>query len=154
MRVLYYHQHFSTPQGASGIRSYQMAQALIKQGHRVTMVCGSCKGGITGLTEPFLRGMREGLVNGIWVIEFELPYSNYDNLWQRSLTFLRFAVRSINVLFQQKYDLIFASSTPLTAGIPGIVGRWFLNKPVVVILGVLWHELPSAGGLIRHPIIF
>lgn len=153
MRVLYYHQHFSTPQGASGIRSYQMAQALIKQGHRVTMVCGSCKGGITGLTEPFRRGMREGLVNGIWVIEFELPYSNYDNLWQRSLTFLRFAVRSINVLFQQKYDLIFASSTPLTAGIPGIVGRWFLNKPFVFEVRDLWPELPRAMGVIRHPII-
>ena len=41
MKILYFHQHFSTPKGSTGIRSYAMAQALLRQGHQVTMVCGS-----------------------------------------------------------------------------------------------------------------
>ena len=75
MKVLYFHQHFSTPSGASGIRSYEMALRLIARGHQVTMVCGSYSGGETGLTEPFSKGVRRGIVNGIEIIEFDLSYS-------------------------------------------------------------------------------
>jgi hypothetical protein len=70
MRVLYFHQHFSTPQGSAGIRSYEMARALVARGHQVTMVCGSYGVGKTGLTSAFLNGMRRGVVDGIAVVEF------------------------------------------------------------------------------------
>ncbi len=46
MRVLYFHQHFCTPRGAAGIRSYEMARRLVHHGHAVTMVCGSYAGAI------------------------------------------------------------------------------------------------------------
>lgn len=153
MRVLYYHQHFSTPQGSSGLRSYHMAKALVKKGHQVTMVCGSYQGASSGLAGSFNHGHRVGLVEGLTVVEFELPYSNYDNFWRRSWTFLRFAWRSIGVLFEQDYDLIFATTTPLTAGIPGIIGRWLLGKPFVFEVRDLWPELPKAMGVIRNPLV-
>ena len=38
MRVLYIHQHFSTPSGTTSIRSYEMALRLIARGHEVIMV--------------------------------------------------------------------------------------------------------------------
>ena len=56
MKVIYFHQHFSTPRGATAIRSYQMARALIAAGHEVTMVCGSYSGGETGLETEFYQG--------------------------------------------------------------------------------------------------
>lgn len=56
MRVIYFHQHFSTPKGMVGIRSYEMARRLIARGHQVTMVCGSYGGGQTGLDVPFSKG--------------------------------------------------------------------------------------------------
>ena len=96
MKVLYFHQHFSTPQGSTGIRSYQMAQELIRQGHQVTMVCGSYGGGKTGLEFPFETGRRRGEVDGIEVIEFDLTYSNNDGLAKRAGTFLKFALKSIS----------------------------------------------------------
>ena len=68
MKVLYFHQHFSTPLGASGTRSYEMALRLILRGHKVTMVCGSYDGGVTGLSNPFKKGLRKGFINGIKVI--------------------------------------------------------------------------------------
>ena len=71
MKILYFHQHFSTPKGAAGIRSYAMAQSLIRNGHQVTMVCGSFGNGQTGLTDAFVNGMRRGEVEGIDIIEFE-----------------------------------------------------------------------------------
>ncbi len=153
MKVLYFHQHFSTPSGAAGIRSYAMALRLISRGHQVTMVCGSYKGGETGLAKPFMKGVRRGIVDGIDVIEFDLSYSNKDGFVRRTTTFVKFALRSIGVAFREKYDLVFATTTPLTAGIPGILARWFRSKPFVFEVRDLWPELPRAMGIIRNPIV-
>ena len=151
MRVLYYHQYFSTPRGAGGIRSYQFARRLIERGHQVTMVCGSCYS--CGFSGEFHRGKREGLVDGIKVIEFNLPYSNYYSLMRRSFTFLRFALQSAFIPSAQNYDVMFASSTPLTAGIPGIVTRLYSNKPFVFEVRDLWPELPREMGVITNPVV-
>jgi len=94
MKVLYFHQHFSTPKGSAGIRSYEMARALVARGHEVTMVCGSYGAGKTGLGAPFERGVRRGAVDGIEIVEFDLRYSNRDRFIRRALTFLKFALRS------------------------------------------------------------
>jgi len=153
MKVLYFHQHFSTPEGAAGTRSFEMASALIKAGHQVTMVCGSFGGGKTGLTNSFVKGMRKGVVNNIEVIEFELPYSNHDGLLKRTGVFLKFALKSVKVALTEQYDLLFATSTPLTAGIPGIFARWLRGKRFVFEVRDLWPELPREMGVITNPII-
>lgn len=154
MKILYFHQHFSTPKGSTGIRSYAMAQALIRNGHQVTIVCGSgSNSGQTGLTHTFKRGMRRGLVDGIEIIEFELPYSNSFSFLKRALIFLSFALKSIKVAFTEQYDVLFATTTPLTAGIPGIFAKWLRRKPFVFEVRDLWPELPKAMGVIKNPIV-
>jgi len=153
MKILYFHQHFSTPKGSAGIRSYAMAQSLIRNGHQVTMVCGSFGAGQTGLTQPFNKGMRRGMVDGIDIIEFELPYSNALSFLKRILIFLSFAFKSIKVALTEQYDVVFATTTPLTAGIPGIFAKWFRRKPFVFEVRDLWPELPKAMGVIKNPIV-
>jgi len=153
MRVLYFHQHFSTPQGSAGIRSYEMARALVARGHQVTMVCGSYGVGKTGLTSAFLKGMRRGVVDGIEVVEFELVYSNHDSLLRRAGTFFKFAMRSVKLALTEPYDLLFATSTPLTAGIPGIVARWLRGSRFVFEVRDLWPELPRDMGVIKNPVV-
>jgi glycosyltransferase involved in cell wall biosynthesis len=153
MKVLYFHQHFSTPDGAAGIRSYEMARHLIKKGHKVLMVCGSYQGAASGLSVPFKHGSRRGMVNNIEVLEFELPYSNSDSFMKRSLLFIRFAMKSIKVALREKYDLVFATTTPLTVGIPGIFARWLRFKPFVFEVRDLWPELPKAMEMITNPLV-
>lgn len=153
MKVLYFHQHFVTPHGAGAIRSYAMARRLIERGHRVTMVCGSFTGGNTGLSGPYEDGMRRGWVDGIDVVELDLAYSNHDGLVKRSLTFMKFALRSVMLALREPFDLVFATTTPLTAGIPGIAARWLRGKPFVFEVRDLWPELPRAMGVIRNPVL-
>ncbi|MFE2008528.1 glycosyltransferase family 4 protein [Pseudomonas guariconensis] len=153
MRVLYFHQHFSTPKGATGIRSYEMAKRLVAEGHQVTMVCGSYGGGNTGLDGQFVSGRRSGQVDGISVIEFDLAYTNSDGFLKRTVSFLKFALRSIQVALTEQYDLVFATTTPLTAGIPGILARWLRGKPFVFEVRDLWPELPKAMGIITNPVV-
>jgi glycosyltransferase involved in cell wall biosynthesis len=153
MKVIYFHQHFSTPKGSAGIRSYEMARRLLARGHQVTMVCGSYGGGETGLSQLFVGGRRRGTVDGIDIIEFDLAYSNTDGFVKRGLTFVKFALRSIGLAFTEKYDVLFATTTPLTAGIPGIFARWLHGKPFVFEVRDLWPELPRAMGVIRNPLV-
>lgn len=153
MHILYFHQHFSTPRGAAGIRSYQMARRLVENGHEVTMVCGSYGQGKTGLDAPFERGRRSGIVDGIHVVEFDLAYSNSDGFLKRSLVFAKFAFGSIGLAMSRRYDIAFATTTPLTAGIPGIFARWLRGKTFVFEVRDLWPELPRAMGVIRNPLV-
>lgn len=150
MKILYIHQHFTTPRGSGGIRSYEMAQRCIKEGVNVTMVCGSHSGGNSGLLKPFKWGKRKGFVDGIYVIEYNLAYSNRDNFIKRTYLFFLFSIRSIEVALTHNYDIIFATTTPLTAGIPGIFAKWLRGKQFVFEVRDLWPELPKAMGVIKN----
>jgi len=130
-----------------------MARKLVSRGHHVTMVCGSYGGGHTGLDSAFHNGRRRGSVDGIDIIEFDLAYSNSDGLMKRSLTFLRYAARCVGLVFSQPADLVFATTTPLTAGIPGIFARLFTRKRFVFEVRDLWPELPREMGVIRNPVV-
>ena len=152
MKVIYFHQYFGTPQGAGGTRSYEMARALVGAGHQVIMVCGSSDRSATGLDGPFKRARRRGNVDGIDVIEFDLSYSNADGVLARSWKFVRFAMRSIGVALTERFDVAFATSTPLTAGIPGIAAKVLRRKPFVFEVRDLWPELPRAMGM-RNPLL-
>lgn len=117
------------------------------------MVCGSYGVGKTGLDEPFRRGRRSGMVDGIRVVEFDLSYSNSDGFLQRAWTFTRFALASIRLALTQRYDVAFATTTPLTAGIPGIFARWLRGKVFIFEVRDLWPELPREMGVITNPMI-
>ena len=152
MRLLYFHQHFATPKGSSGTRSYEFARALIARGHQVTMVCGSHQ--LSGLELPYdaRRDWCRGEVDGIDVISLPLAYSNRDSLLRRGWTFLRFALRSVRLALTLDCDLVFATSTPITAVIPGLAAKWLRGKPFVFEVRDLWPELPRALGL-RNPFV-
>jgi glycosyltransferase involved in cell wall biosynthesis len=154
MKVVYFHQYFSTPRGASGTRSYEMARRLAERGHQVLMVCGSAERGTTGLEAPFVDGRRRGsILPGVEVLEFDLGYSNSDGFLKRTLAFLRFALRSVGVALREPADLVFATTTPLTAGIPGIAARWLRRRRFVFEVRDLWPELPRAMGVITNPAV-
>jgi hypothetical protein len=38
MHILYLHQYFSTPERGGSIRSYEISKALIKRGHKISII--------------------------------------------------------------------------------------------------------------------
>jgi glycosyltransferase involved in cell wall biosynthesis len=152
VRLLYFHQHFATPKGSTGTRSYEFARALIVRGHQVTVICGAHK--LSGLDLPYdeAKGWYRGDVDGIDVISLPLAYSNRDSLVRRGLAYVRFALRSVRLALTLDCDLVFATSTPITAAIPGLAAKWLRGKPFVFEVRDLWPELPRALGL-RNPFL-
>ena len=151
-RILYLHQHFSTPEGATGTRSHAMARALVQRGHAVTLACGQWQGAVTGLDGPFRRGARRGRVAGFEVVEFAVPCGNAQGLPARSLAFLRYAARSARLAMRPGWDVVIASSTPLTVALPALLARRLRGTPFLFEIRDPWPELPVALGL-RAPLL-
>jgi glycosyltransferase involved in cell wall biosynthesis len=144
LRILYLHQHFSTPDGATATRAYNHAAALAEAGHAVTLACGRYAGAATGLAGPFRHGARRGAVAGFEVVEFDLPYGNAQSLARRSRVFLRYAAATSRLALRQRWDLILASSTPPTVAIPALLARLLRGTPFLFEIRDPWPELPAA----------
>lgn len=145
MRVLYLHQHFTCPKQSGGTRSYEMARRLVARGHSVTMVCGATYD--LGLVGRYSKNVLKGNIEGIDILQISLPYSNKDGITKRAFTFIKFALLGIKIALKENYDLVFATSTPLTAGIPGLFAKWFRGKIFIFEVRDLWPELPRALGM-------
>lgn len=151
MKILYFHQYFKTPDVAGGTRSYAMARHLTEEGHKVTMVCLISDNAISITRNEDKKGTQRGSVEGIDMIEFDLEYSNKLSFTQRTLVFIKYSLRCIGLIFTEDYDLVFATSTPLTAGIPGIIMKITgKRKPFIFEVRDLWPELPREMGIIKN----
>jgi hypothetical protein len=150
-RVLYLHQHFSTPDGSTATRSFAMARALAQAGHAVTVATGRFDGAASGLAGPFRGRRRRGRVAGFEVEEFDIACGNAQGLAARSAAFLRFAARA-TPLALRRWDLVIASSTPLTVALPALAARRLRGTPFLFEMRDPWPELPAALGL-RRPLL-
>ena len=78
MHILYIHQHFATPRGNTGTRSYEFARRWVSSGHNVTMITGHYD--IGGL--DLYKG-RKQVIDGINVIIAGTRYSNKQSFIRR-----------------------------------------------------------------------
>jgi len=129
-----------------------MSQRLIAAGHRVTMISGM------GANSPFdadQGGARveELDVDGIRALCVREPYANRMSLRRRALAFFRFARTAGKLVAGLDADLVFATSTPLTVGLPGMKGAKALGVPLVFEVRDLWPELPIVLGAVKNPLL-
>jgi glycosyltransferase involved in cell wall biosynthesis len=151
MHILYIHQHFATPTGKSGTRSYEFARGWIKAGHRVTLITGCYD--IGGLESK--GGIYQNYnVDGINVIMVGTRYSNKQSYLRRIMSFLSFCFLSIIAGLKIKnVDVIYATSTPLTVGIAALVVGRCKQKPYVFEVRDQWPEVPIQLGIIKNKIL-
>jgi glycosyltransferase involved in cell wall biosynthesis len=153
MRILYLHQHHSGPAGSTATRSDSLTRALAARGHDVTLACGRYDGAVTGLEGPFRHGRRDGRVGGLRVVEFDIPCGNALTLRARAGAFLRFAARAAPLAVRAEFDLVVASSTPLTVAIPALIAQALRGTPFVFEIRDPWPEAPRALGGVPRPVL-
>lgn len=151
MHVVYIHQHFATPRDALGTRSYELAQRLIAGGHQITMICGATT--MSGEFSETAERVTEEVVDGIKVLRVNESYSNSMGFMDRVFSFTRFAATAGRLATSCKGDVVFATSTPLTVGIPGVIAKVRSKAPFVFEVRDLWPDLPIAMGAITNPAV-
>lgn len=144
MRVLYLHQYFRTPRMPGGTRSYEIARRLVARGHEVRIV--------TSDQSADRSDVYYTVESGIKVAWLPVAYSNRMPFWRRNVAFLDFLVRASSMSLEWRPDVVFATSTPLTIGIPALVASKHWSVPMVFEVRDLWPEVPIAMGALRNPV--
>jgi len=146
MKIIYLHQYFNTPEMSGGVRSYDIAKHLVKNGHTVEMVT-------TNRSFSNRSGWKISNESGINVHWFSLFYSNKLSYFKRLLAFFSFAYHAAKKGSKLQGDVVFATSTPLTIAIPALYISWKKSIPMVFEVRDLWPDVPIAVGVIRNPIV-
>ncbi|RDW99446.1 glycosyltransferase family 4 protein [Listeria kieliensis] len=149
MNILYLHQYFATLSSSTSVRSFIFSQKLVENGHRVTVIT----------TDAFMKQERPYKIKadvkfynikGVEILAVSSCYSNFMNKKERIKEFLKFMKKSERIGRQlRNIDLIFATSTPLTIGIPAMKLSKKLDVPFIFEVRDLWPEAPIQMGYIN-----
>jgi glycosyltransferase involved in cell wall biosynthesis len=148
VRILYVHQFFATRESSLGlIRSYEFSRRWVEQGHEVTVITSASR-----LSDSFSKHiLSRGEIDGINVHSVRVGYSNYMSPLRRMLSFATFVVGATWLAITAgKHDVVFATSTPLTVGIPGYAAAFLRRIPFVFEVRDLWPEAAIQMGAIRR----
>lgn len=140
MKNVYIHQHFMTNRGSGGTRSYDVARHMVRMGHHVHIICGIYD--TSGLEPmPWYKLFRQENYDGVAVTVCNVVSSNKQSALMRTLGYLWFAVlATIASLRIKKPDIVFATSTPLTVGIPGFIAAKLKKSPFIFEVRDIWPE--------------
>src|SRR5690554_3946986 len=146
MNILYIHQYFKTPKEPGGTRSYWLAQELLKNGYEVTMIT---------INKYQKESVKEYNADGIKVVSYGIFYNQSMGIKDRLKSFTDFMVKSTRYALKhsKEYDFVFATSTPLTVGIPALLAKWFKKKKYIFEVRDLWPEVPIQMGAFKNPLI-
>src|SRR5690606_12255889 len=145
MTILYLYQYFGTPKGGWSTRVYEMCRRWVEQGHRVMVVTTPYdKSDIRA--KKFIEHQSHG---GIDVIVVNLLQSNNHPITKRLAYFLAYSFLASYFAFRLQYDVMIASSGPITIGFPALVGRMLKRRPLVFEVRDLWPRGAVELGIIR-----
>jgi glycosyltransferase involved in cell wall biosynthesis len=89
-------------------------------------------------------------IEGIDVMALDIPYRQAMSNLQRIRAFLSFMMRACwHAVRVPDVDIVFATSTPLTVGIPALACRWLARHRYVFEVRDVWPAVPIAMGVIR-----
>jgi glycosyltransferase involved in cell wall biosynthesis len=148
MRIVYIHQFFATRDSDLGlIRSYEFARRWVAQGHRVTVITSSSR-----LPAPFgERAFARGDIEGVDVRAVRVAYQNRMSYGRRMWSFAVFMLGATWLALRApRPDVILATSTPLTVGIPAVIAAKLRRVPLVFEVRDLWPEAAIQMGALRR----
>lgn len=148
MKILYLHQYFKFPIESGGTRSYDLANGFLKLGYKIDI--------ISLTSDPKFKTKKRWnkIQKDALVVHYIfLPYANEMSYTRRSIVFIKFLWFSTIKILSMKCDLVLATSTPLTIGIPALIKKWIQKTPFIFETRDIWPETVIAIGAINNVII-
>lgn len=150
-------QYFPPETEIGGIRIWEVAQRLVNRSHQVVILTGF-PNYPTGVFRPEYRRKMRSLsfqepLNGIQVVRVPLYPSHSKIGTKRLANYLSFAATaSLRCLALRDFDVVVATSPPLTAGLPAWLAAATNRAPLVMELRDLWPEAAIQLGYLRSPL--
>jgi len=154
MHVLIFNQFFTTNDVPGSGRAYELGRGLLNQGDSVTYVTGDS----VYFTGKKIGGRRllwsKERVDGIEVIRVTIPFGSSWRIPLRIFGFLWFIPFGfLAALRVRSPDIVVASSTPLSIGLPGYALSRLRGIPFVFELRDLWPDAAIAFNRVRSRLV-
>jgi glycosyltransferase involved in cell wall biosynthesis len=149
MTIIYFYQYFTTPKGSYGTRVYEFTKKWVEKGHKVIVVTSVYSKSDIRATK-FLETQE---IDGITLKIINVTIDNKQSFLKRIYTFLVYSLFSIFYALTLKFDIVIASSGPISVGVPGLVAKIFRRKKFVFEVRDLWPEGPIELGVLKNKFI-
>jgi glycosyltransferase involved in cell wall biosynthesis len=154
MHILAFYQYFSTNEVSGSTRPYEIFRRMVQSGDSVTIIAANWVYA-TGRKEA-----QQGLFwnrtqsDGLDIIRVTIPLGGSRKVVPRIIGFLWFIPFAFfAALSAQKPDVIIASSTPLTIGIPAYLLSRLHRVPFIFELRDLWPDCPVVWGIVKNRLL-
>lgn len=149
MKIVYFYQYFSTPNGSWGTRVYEFTKEWVKAGHQVTVISSIyTKSDLTAH-----KMVEDQYFEGIHVKVINVKIDNKQRLYKRIMSFIKYGIISSYFAVTLNADIVIASSGPITVGIPGLLAKYIRRRKLVFETRDLWPEGAIELGIIKNPLI-
>ena len=145
MKILFFYQYFGTPKGSWSTRVYELTRRWVEAGHEVTVVTAPYDKSDISATK-FIERQN---IEGVSLIVINSGDSNLLKIWRRVFRASVFALASLYYALSLKYDVVIASSGPITIGLPMIAAKKIRKKKTVFEVRDLWPAGGIEMGLIK-----
>lgn len=149
MKILYLHQYFVFPEDSGGTRSFDLANLWNSKGLEIEVVTTSAF--IKSI--PLKKGWNVINRDNITVHILKLDYDNKLPFLKRIFVFLQFIFFASFKVLRLKCDVLLATSTPLTIGIPALLKKWRHKTPFVFEVRDVWPEAVIAIGALNNKVL-
>lgn len=153
MNILYLTQYFPPDQGAAQIRAWEMAKNLTRLGHRVTILTEfpNHPRGVIPRKYRFSLFARE-ICGGVEVVRSYVKASPKKGFLGRMIFYLSFTATSIfaALKLKRKYDLVYATSSPLFVGLSGYVIAKAKGAKFVLEIRDIWPDAAVLLGQLKN----
>lgn len=143
MKLLYVVQYFRFPDETGSTRPYDLASSFVKKGVEVTVITSN-ENGTQAEKWKYLER------DGIKMFYLDCTYNNNMGFADRIKAFMKFFANATKKALSLDYDLMLASSTPLTNGIPALITKMMKRKPYVFEVRDVWPGVPIAMGYFKN----
>ena len=130
------------------MRTYEFGRRFVAAGHAVDVLCCAAY-------DPTLAGQAVVDVAGMRVHVSRTRYRAQMGFWVRVGSFLAFAAFAAAHILRhgKKYDLIIASSGPLSMALPALLACWIHKTPFVFEVIDVWPDAAIEAGVLRNPLL-
>jgi glycosyltransferase involved in cell wall biosynthesis len=152
MNVLYFDPKFATRARFAPTRAYTFASHLVENGDRVTVVALDRRYMEPGRASSTNGGLFEReTVDGVDVVWVSIPYAQRYSKWKRIASYGGYTLAAtLAAVRLERPDVVYASSTPLTVGLNGLLAAKARRAPFVFEIQDVWPDVPVALGFLTN----
>ncbi len=152
MRILLVYQYFRPEIGAGIERVFYTAKHLVSSGHNVRVITAVPNYPFGKIYPGYkLKLLHKEEIGGIEVLRTLVYPSRNISTLKRLLNYFSFTLSGfIAGILQKNYDVIIASSPPLSGGVVGLLIALIKNKPLIFEAQDVWPGAAIELGVLKN----